>query len=127
MAFGFKMRKIETSKAYTIEELYEAIKDKEFTAGPPQLTKHGLTTIITFPPLDRNNQIWLTPGGMKAPYSKFTLTKNEVAGVNNMVKTMGLGALTGGWSRMSGTFGSKAKSAEQLVVTTYEELSKLGL
>ena len=127
MAFGFKLKKLETSKPYTIEELFDAIKDHEFTAGQPQLTKHGLTTIITFPPIDRNNQIWVSPGGMKSPYSKFTVMKNEVAGLDNMAKNIGLGAVTGSWSRMSGTFGKKAKTSEELVVTTFEELQALGL
>ena len=128
MAFGFKIRKLETQKEYTMEELFEAIRDKEFSAGHPELTKHGATLIITFPPIDRNNQIWVSPGQMKkAPWSKFTITKNEVAGLGNMAANTVVQGLTGGWSRMSGTFGKKAKTAEELVVATHEELQALGL
>ena len=128
MAFGYKIRKLETSKEYSMEELFEAIKDKQFTAGQPELTKHGPALIITFPPIDRNNQIWISPGQMKkAPWSKFTVTKNEVAGLDNSAKNLALSAVTRGWSDVSGVFGKKAKTAEALVVTTHEELQALGL
>ncbi len=127
MAFGIKIRKLETSKPYTLEELFEAIKNHPFTAGQPSMTKHGLGWLITFPPIDRNNQIWVTPSGMKAPFTKFTITKNEVAGMDNMAKNMGISALTGGWSRMTSTFGKNAKASEELVVKTAEELNALGL
>ena len=128
MAFGFKLRKLETSKEYSIEELYEAIKGRSFTAGQPELTKTGLNTIITFPPIDRNNQIWISPAQMKkAPWSKFTVSKNEVAGVGNFAKNAILHNVTNGWSSVSGVFGKKAKTAEELVVTTFEELQALGL
>lgn len=128
MAFGFKIRKLETKKEYSIEELYEAIRNHQFTAGQPELTKHGVAMIITFPPIDRNNQIWISPGQMKkGPYSKFTVTKNEVAGVGNMAGNMALHAVTNGWSSVSGVFGKKAKTAEELVVKTHEELLALGL
>ena len=128
MALGIKIRKLETQKEDSMEELYEAIKDKTFTAGQPELTKHGVAMIITFPPIDRNNQIWISPGQMKkAPWSKFTVTKNEEAGMGNLAKNGALSLVTKGWSNMSGTFGKKAKTAEELVVTTYEELKELGL
>ncbi len=128
MAFGFKMRKLETKREYSIEELYEAIKDKQFTAGEPSLTKNGMQMIITFPPIDRNNQIWVSPAQMKKPpYNKFSVTKNEVAGVGNMLKNAALSKVTDGWSNISGVFGKKAKSAEELVVKTFEELDALGL
>lgn len=128
MAFGFKIRKLDTAREYSMEELYEAIQNTQFTAGQPELTKHGAAMIITFPPIDRNNQIWISPGQMKrAPWSRFTVTKNEVAGLGNMAGNAALSVVTNGWSGMSGTFGKKAKAAEELVVTTYEELKALGL
>jgi hypothetical protein len=33
MALGVKIKNIKTNNSYTIESLYEAIKDVEFTAG----------------------------------------------------------------------------------------------
>ena len=56
MAFGVKTKNIKTQNSYTIESFFNAIKDKEFTAGTPSLTKHGMATVITFPALDSQNQ-----------------------------------------------------------------------
>ena len=39
MAFGVKTKNIKTQNPYTIESFFDAIKDKEFTAGTPSLTK----------------------------------------------------------------------------------------
>ena len=128
MAFGFKMKSVKTQKEYTLEELYEQIKDKEFTAGKPDYTKHGMTYVITFPPLDRNNQVWIIPGQMsKGPYSKWTIQKSSAAGMDNMIGNMVLDKLTDGWSSASGVFGKKAKNIEQLVEATAKELDALGL
>lgn len=127
MAFGFKLKQVKTKQKYTIEELYEAIKDAEFTAGTPELTTHGLTTIITFPPLDMNNQVWIIPGQLKAPYNKWTVQKNQQAGVGNMVGKDVLSNLTGGLTDLSGAFGKRAKKIEELVVDTANELDALGL
>ena len=41
MALGIKFKTLETKNGYTLEELYEAIKDREFTAGKPELAKMG--------------------------------------------------------------------------------------
>ena len=128
MAFGFKLKKLETRNAYSIEELYEVIKDRPFSAGRPELVKHGFTPLIVFPPLDRNNQVRIGQGSMgKGPFTRFQITKGEVVGLANMAKNTALYEVTGGWSGFTGTFGKKSKSAEELVVTTYEELQALGL
>ena len=128
MAFGFKLKTLETSKPYSIEELYEAIKDKEFSAGKPELAKHGFAVLIVFPPLDRNNQIRIGQGSMgKGPFSKFQVTKGEVVGMGNWAKGVALHSFTNGWSSASGVFGKNAKDGEALVVKTFEELKALGL
>ena len=128
MALGIKIRKLETSKEYTMEELFEAIKDKEFSAGKPELTTHLTMPLIVFPPLDRNNQVQISPGQMKkAPWNKFQITKNEVAGADNVAKNLLLHHVTDGLSSVTGVFGKKSKTAEELVVKTYEELQALGL
>ena len=128
MAFGFKMKGFQTKTAYTIEELYEAIKDKTFTAGEPSLTKSGLNNIITFPPLDRNNQIWVYPSGFKKPpYTKWTVQKGQLAGVGNAVLNNFMSDLTGGGTAASGVFGKNAKKIEELVEITTQELDALGL
>ena len=127
MAFGFKRAKFETSKAYTVEELYEAIKDKEFTAGKPQLAKHGMAPVIVFPPLDSNNQIWVIQSQFKAPYTKWQVYKSEEVGLGNAAINQVASDLTGGATRLSGIIGSKAKAIEKLVEATAKELSEMGL
>jgi hypothetical protein len=127
MAFGFKLRQVRTKGAYTVEELYDEICEHEFTAGRPKLTKHGLTTLITFPALDLNNQVWILPAQFKPPYTKWTIQKNAEAGVGNMVVKDVFSELTHGYSDLSGAFGKNAKRIEELVVATARELEELGL
>lgn len=123
MAFGIKFKSVKTVNEYSIEELYEKIKDVQFTAGVPSLTKHGFANIITFPALDRNNQVWI----MKAGKNKFSIQKQDEAGVGNAVRNAALDSLTDGWSGMSGTFGKKSKACEAQVEATQKELEALGL
>ena len=125
---GVKVKNIRTKNDYTIEQLYEAIKDKPFSAGAPALTKHGLSTIITFPPLDRHNQVWIIPvTGFRKTANKFQISKNELAGAGNAAINMALSDLTGGLTSWKGIAGSSAKAAEKLVDLTAHELNALGL
>lgn len=123
--FGIKVRKVKTSQEYTIEELFDAIKDNKFSAGTPALTKHGFATIITFPPLDRKNQVWIMP--IKKKGNSFSIQKNEAAGMGNMAGNMALSTLTGGLSDFSGFAGNKNKAAEKLVDLTADELQEMNL
>ena len=83
MAFGVKIKSIKTKNSYSIESFYEAIKDKKFTAGEPSLTKHGMALIITFPPLDSQNQVWIVKSGFNKESNKFSVQKAEQAGLDN--------------------------------------------
>ncbi|MBQ0042153.1 MAG: hypothetical protein KBS85_02355 [Lachnospiraceae bacterium] len=121
--FGIKIKSVKLSRDYTIEELYEAIKDKQFTAGVPSLTKHGFANIITFPPVDRNNQVWVMKGGK----GKLSIQKQEIAGVGNAAKNALLDHVTDGISGMSGVFGKNAKEAEKMVEVTAQEIEALNL
>ena len=127
--FGVKVKAVTTGKEYTIEEFYDAIKSHSFSAGAPALTKHGLSTIITFPPLDRHNQVWIIPvvGFKKNSTNKFQISKNDVAGAGNAVANMALDDLTGGLSGLRGIVGKNTKSAEKLVDLTVQELDALQL
>ena len=125
--FGFKIKKIVTKNAYSIEALYETIKNHEFTAGKPELTEHGFTNVITFPALDRNNQIWILPAQMKKECTKWFVQKQKRAGVKNMAVDMALDEISGGWSSFSGVFGKTARRAEELTEITAKELDSLGL
>ncbi len=110
-----------------MECLYEAIKDKEFSAGEPSLTKHGFAYIITFPELDRQNQVWICNCGIKAESKKFQVTKGEKAGTGNMVGNMVLNDLSGGIYGLGGAVGNNTKKCEQLVEATAKELEALNL
>ena len=80
MAFGIKQVKVTTSKNYSMESLYEAIKDHEFTPGKPELVSQGFAKIIAFPAIDKNNQCQITQGWFKgAEGNKFTVMRNEEA------------------------------------------------
>ena len=86
MAFGIKVKNIKTNNTYSIESLYEAIKDKNFSAGTPSLTKHGMATVITFPALDSQNQVWIMKSGFGKETQKFSIQKSNEAGLDNAAK-----------------------------------------
>lgn len=86
MALGIKIKNVKFKNKYTVQELYEAIKDKEFTAGVPELTKHGFAYIITFPALDDQNQVWVMAAGFGKSTNKYSIQKQDRAGVGNLAK-----------------------------------------
>ena len=45
------------SQRYSIEELYELLKDADLAAGRAFLITQGPTRWIVFPPMDRQNQV----------------------------------------------------------------------
>ena len=126
MAFGVKIKTVKTANKYTIESFYEAIKDKKFTAGEPSLTKHGLAYVITFPALDKRNQVWIIRAGLGQESNKFLVQKQEQAGMGNMMQNAALDGLTRGWAGVGKVFGNTAKECEKLVEKTAEELNALG-
>ena len=69
---GVKNIKLELKGNYaSLAELLEAMQNVKFEAGIPELTKHGIGSVIVFPPVDRNNQVWIT--GAKG---KFTVMRS---------------------------------------------------
>ena len=127
MAFGVKIKNVKLKNKYTIEELYEAIKDKQFTAGTPELTKHGFAYIITFPALDDQNQVWVMASGFGKSTNKFSIQKQEKAGMSNLAKNVALNSVTKGFYGIGGTLGDNVKKCEQFVVDTARELGEMGL
>ncbi len=127
MAFGIKMKKIKFKNAYTIESLYEAIKDTQFAAGEVKLLKHGMATLIGFPPLDMNNQIQIIPASFKKESNAYRVMKAEPAGLDNFIFNAAVDGLTDGLSSMGTAFGKNAKTAEQLVDDTVATLESLNL
>lgn len=127
MAFGFKMRVIKTKGAYTIDELYDQIKDIHFDAGTPQLAKNGAVQVIAFPALDGQNQCIIQNGSVKAPYKKFQVLKTQKIGVANMVGQDVLDSLTGGWNGMRSMLGSNQKKVQVQVDEVADKLEDLNL
>lgn len=127
MAFGVKVKRIQTSRAYSIESFYEAIRAKTFTAGEPSLTKRGLASIVTFPALDRQNQVQILPVGVQRETQKFQIQKAEAAGVANVAGNMTLDQLTGGLFGFGQIVGKNAKRCEELVEITAKELEMIHL
>ena len=126
--FGFTVRALETKKEYTVEELYEAIKDQAFAAGEPRYYKDGLVQLIIFPELDRFNQVRIAPAQIKkAPYSKFTICKRDKVGIGAKVQTHLLSRATRGLAGLFSYVGRNVYKAEQQVISVYEVLQTLDL
>ena len=121
---GVKNVKLELKGNYaTLAELLEAMKTVTFEAGTPELTKHGIGSVIVFPPVDRNNQVWIT--GAKGKFN--VMRSAEVAGLGNMAVNAVLDTLTDGLSSMSGAFGNKKKRCMELVDITAREIKEAGI
>ena len=91
MAFGIKTKNIKTQNSYTIESFFDAIKDKEFTAGTPSLTKHGMATVITFPALDSQNQVWIMKSGFGQGNAEILNSKVHSGGYGQCSEKCGIG------------------------------------
>ncbi len=107
---GVKMIKIEPKEKMSLEELYEKIKDIQFSAGKPEYIKHGLNYVIAFPPEDRENQVWIITSK-----DNFIVQRSvAIAGVANTFKNMAkaeiLDQLSGGITGMVSAFGSPKKA-----------------
>ena len=128
MALGIKQIKVVTQNNYSIESLYEAIKDHEFSCGQPKLVKQALALIIVVPDVDRQNQCQIVRGWFKGDEgNKFTVMKAEAAGMDNFAKNVALHAVTNGWSSMGSVFGKNSKLCEKQVEEVAEELKKMGI
>ena len=125
---GIKQIKVTTKDNYSIQSLYERIKDEQFSAGKPELVKNGFAWLIAFPAVDRNNQCQITQGWFKGEEgTKFTILKGEQAGTENLIKNAALDSLTNGWSSISKIGGKNCKLVEKQVEDTAKEFNALGL
>lgn len=123
-ALGIKSLKLDLNGSYTVEELYDKIKDVPFDAGIPALVKHGFAWLIVFPQVDRNNQVQIIPSGK----GKFVVQRStQPAGMGNMAKNMALDSITNGWSSFSGAFGNSKKLCMELTEKTAEAINALGI
>ena len=123
MAFGIKTKNIKTQNSYTIESFFDAIKDKEFTAGTPSLTKHGMATVITFPALDSQNQVWIMKSGFGKETQKFSIQKSTQAGMDNVAKNAALDSITG-FSALAEWSAKTQKSVKNLLMQPQKNFQK---
>ena len=129
MAFGVKIKRVELSKAYTCDELVAAMKESgEWEMGEPFAVKHGFAWLVAFPPIDRQNQVWVQPCS-KEPAQKWQIMlSHDIAGdFGNMAKNALLDAVTDGWASMGSVFGKKAKAGEKQVDDVIEALKSRNL
>ncbi|MDD6693849.1 MAG: hypothetical protein SOZ36_03990 [Atopobiaceae bacterium] len=124
MAFGFKLKTVKTNESFeNYQQLFDRIKDVDFTAGKPELVKNGFADVIVFPPLDRQNQIWVMLQGK----NKIIIQKNQVVGVGDQAINAAFDAVTGGLFSVGSIMGKNAKKIEKLVEATASELEALDL
>lgn len=122
--FGVTMIKVKAKNAYTIEELYERIKDVPFDAGVPQLCRYMTAQAICFPEQDRNNQVQISVNRK----GQITVMRSpQPMSVEKVAVNLALDHLTDGMSSMSMLFGKKKKLCEALTRRTAEQLSQMGL
>lgn len=126
MAFGYKVKKIAFKGDYTIQELFEIIKDKEFEAGKPELIKYMTSTVIVFPALNSKNQVQIMTMSKK-PGKKFVVQKGDELSGSGAAKNLVLNELTKGYSSLRNTLGSEPKECMRLVDVTHDELTAMNL
>ena len=124
MAFGFKLKTVKTKESFeNYQQLFDRIKDVDFTAGKPELVKNGFADVIVFPPLDRQNQIWVMLQGK----NKIIIQKNQVVGVADQAINAAFDAVTGGLFSVGSIMGKNSKKIEKLVEATASEIEALNL
>ena len=121
--FGVRVEKLNLKGNYSMEELYERIKDVKFEAGVPSLVKNGFAWVIAFPQLDNNNQVQIL--GANGKYS--VQRSVQPVGVDKMLMNMALDNLTGGLTSLSGAFGDTKKRCMELATKTADTINALGL
>ena len=121
--FGVKTIKVCTSSPYSLEEFFEKIRDTAFDAGKPALVKDGLTYVIAFPQIDRNNQVQIV--GSKGMF--YIQRSVQPAGIDKMVANMALKKLTDGLTGLSGAFGGAKKKCIELVQNTADIILTMNL
>lgn len=127
MAFGVKIKKIKFKNNYTIQNLYEEIKDVNFSAGKPELIKYLANTVIVFPALNSTNQVQIMCGSLKKETNSYVVQKGDELNLNGAAKNLILNEVTKGYSNFTRMLGSAPKECERLVDATFKELTELGL
>ncbi len=97
MALGFKLKTVRTSQSFA--------------------------NVIVFPPLDRQNQVWVMVQGK----NKILIQKNQMVGVGDQLVNAAFDTVTHGIFSIGSVFGGNVKEIERLVEATASELEALNL
>ena len=119
-----------TKKPYTIEELYDLIKDHTFSAGKPTLAQQASYHVIAFPAIDEFNQVTIVPSGIQSSnyYQKWAVIKNShKAGIGNAIKNQFLDDVSFGVTGMFSFFGKNANKGYEDVEKIAQEMQALDL
>ncbi len=126
MAF-LNMKKVVFKNEYTMEELYEAVKDKEFVVGKPILANHGATKLVVFAPFNIDTQIVINPGKMGNKMDTFRVMILPEVGVANLILNTAITAVTDQWSLVLNSMGKDVKQYKKCVDVVAQELLDMGL
>lgn len=124
---GIKNIKIETKTPMTLEEFFDKIKDVTFEAGVPSIVKHGFNTVICFPKIDRENQIWITGDKGKFTVMRSTVIAGLGESIKNQLASDVLNAVTDGAATMFSQLGNPKKTCMALCDKVADTIKSLDL
>jgi len=114
---------LKTQNEYTIQTFFEKIKDVDFTAGAPSMTKYFKMDMIVFPAIDGENQVQIYFAGPK----RFDIMLGSCHDVESFAKSSIMYRLFGVFSRIYVHFNANRKKGIQQVDETAEKLKSLNL
>ena len=120
---GLMGTRLKLSKPYTIEELYELIKNETFEAGVPTMANHGPTKWIVFPRMDRNNQVVI--GGNNGKF--YAQRSIQPIGLDNAAENVIFSSWSNGLSDFTAVFGKTKKRCEQLADEVAKQINSMNL
>ncbi|MBP5684771.1 MAG: hypothetical protein J6X02_05905 [Bacilli bacterium] len=123
-------RSFNTKNAYTVEELYNILRNYQFSAGVPTLEQEGVNNIIAFPPIDNFNQLRIMPSGGRVgnQFTKWIIFKmDHKVGLGNWLKNEVLDDITGGFTSFFSVVGSSASEGYRFVDKLISEIDALNL
>ena len=115
--------RLRLSKEYTIEELFELIKDVEFEAGKPSIANHGPTKWIVFPEISRYNQVVI--GGSQGKFYAKCISQPIV--VNTLISKRIITGIIKILAGFSGNFEKIKKRYEKLAESVGIQINNMNL
>ncbi len=126
MAF-LNMKKVTFKNEYTMEELFEAIKDTEFPLGKPILAKHGASKLIVFAPINKDTQMVIGPAKMGDKINAYRVMILPEVGLDNLIISTVIDVVTDQWVFVINQLGKNVKEYKKCVDTIADQLQNSGL